>query len=112
MKDHCVLSIICKVLAALNFLVQMISYGFAFATMWMSPGVLLGQLIGSLFWPALLWSLGELLDRQKVQERKMDRILELLGDVEEPEEDLTQLEAQLEEALENGEEPEFEEEDK
>lgn len=107
MKDHCVMGIICKVWAVLAFLVQMISCVVVVAAGWVSPGALPGQFVGALIWPMFLWSFGEVLDRQKVQGKKLDRILELLGDVEEPEEDLTQLEARLEGALETGEEPEW-----
>lgn len=111
MKDHCVMGMICRALAMLLFLAQIVGYGMSLAMRNEPLGWLLVQIPAALLWPAVLWSFGGLLDSRKVQERKMDRILELLGDVEESEEDLTQLEARLEDALETGEEPEWPQEE-
>lgn len=110
---NCTMGRVWKVLAVIILLVQEAIYlqaavqaaGINGTLLW---GVILQMLLG-LVWPAMLWSMGEVLDRQEAQEQKLERILELLG--EKPEEDLTQLEARLEEALETGEEPEFETED-
>lgn len=110
MKNYSVLGIVCKAVAVLVFLSQMLIYGFASAMTQVSPWMWFLQALASLFWPVWLWAFGELLDHQKDQKRKLERILELLGDVEEPEEDLIQLEAQLEEALERGGQPEPEDE--
>ena len=106
MKDHCVMGMIFKVLGVLLLVIQEVACIMAVFESMLSPLGGVVQMLAALLWPAILWSFGELLDRQRGQERKLDRILELLGDVEEPEEDLTQLETQLEEVLESGEEPE------
>ncbi len=97
MKDYSMLGIVCKVLAALmlvmylTLLIQAASAGIGG----------LAAILAALIWPALLWSVGELLDGQKRHEQKLDRILELLGDTEDPEEpDLADLEARLEKAME------------
>ncbi len=109
MKNYSVLGIICKVLAALmlvmylTLLIQAASAGIGG----------LAAILAALIWPALLWSVGELLDGQKRHEQKLDRILELLGDTEEPEEGLTELEAmeaRLEQAMEEDTQAEPEDE--
>ncbi len=91
MEDRSTLGTVCKILAVLMlvlFLIALVPLG--------NGAVILATLI----WPALLWSVGELLDGQKRHEQKLDRILELLGGGEDPEEpDLADLEAQLEQAM-------------
>lgn len=84
MEDRSTLGTVCKILAVLMlvlFLIALVPLG--------NGAVILATLI----WPALLWSVGELLDGQKRHEQKLDRILELLGGGKEPEEGLTELEA-------------------
>ncbi len=98
MKNYSVLGIICKVLAALMLVLYLL------LLIPVAPTGIggLATILVALLWPALLWSVGELLDGQKRHERKLDRILELLGGGEEPEEGLTELEAmeaQLERAM-------------
>lgn len=110
MRD-CTMGRVWKILAVVILLVQETIYllaAIAGAALW---SVIL-QMLLALLWPALLWGIGEMLDRQEVQGQKLERILELLGEEpEEPEEDLTRLEARLEEALESGEEPEWTQEE-
>ncbi len=96
MEDRSTLGTVCKILAALMlvlFLIALVPLG--------NGAVILATLI----WPALLWSVGELLDGQKRHEGKLDRILELLGGGEGPEGDQTELEkmeARLEKAVKKG----------
>ena len=99
MKDYSVLGIICKVLAALMLVLYLL------LLIPVAPTGIggLATVLVALLWPALLWSVGELLDCQKRHERKLDRILELLGGGEDPEGDQTELEemeARLEKAME------------
>lgn len=111
MKEHSKTGIVCKVVAVVTLLAQEGIYlAAAFVTKWAEPLQTVLVMVAALFWPVLLWSFGTFLDRQKAQGQDLERILELLGGAEEPEEDLTQLEARLEAALEAGAEPEPEEE--
>ncbi len=101
MEDRSTLGTVCKILAVLmlvmylTLLIQAASAGIGG----------LAAILATLIWPALLWSVGELLDGQKRHEQKLDRILELLGGGEDPEGDQTDLEkmeARLEKAVKKG----------
>ncbi len=107
MKNYSVLGIICKALAALMLVLYLL------LLIPVAPAGIggLATILVALLWPALLWSVSELLDCQKRHERKLDRILELLGGGEDPEEepDLAELEARLEKAMEEDTQAEPEE---
>ncbi len=101
MKNYSVLGIICKVLAALMLVLYLL------LLIPVAPTGIggLATILVALLWPALLWSVGELLDGQKRHEQKLDRILELLGGGEDPEgeqTDLEKMEARLEKAVKKG----------
>ncbi len=109
MKEHSKTGIVCRVTAVMTLLAQEGVYlAAAIVTKWTLQAVV--SMVVAIFWPVVLWSFGTLLDRQKAQGQTLEHILELLGGAEEPEEDLTQLEARLEAALEAGAESEPEEE--
>ncbi len=103
MEDRSTLGTVCKILAVLMLVL------FLIALVPLGDGALI---LAALLWPALLWSVGELLDGQKRHERKLDRILELLGGGEDPDEepDLAELEARLDKAMEEDAQAEPEDE--